>query len=257
MRITSAQNPKIKEVIKLRKAGKRREEDLIIVEGKKETEMALAAGLKPEAFFFCPEYGMPPVFPAGIELFETTPEIFKKISLRENPDGWLMLARPGYLKLGEVRLSGNPLVIILETVEKPGNLGAILRTADAAGADAVIVTDPKTDIYNPNVIRASRGTVFAVQTAVSSANEVMHWLRKNKINILAAAPETDMFYTEPDYRGPTAIVIGAEHEGLSETWFKAADKKIKIPMKGKIDSLNASVSAAIIVYEAVRQREKK
>ena len=259
MDISSSQNLKIKEIIGLRKAAKRKKEDLIVIEGKKEIEMAQRGNMKINNFFYCPELN-PDADKALVRddqgLFLVTPDVFKKISLREHPDGYLATAKPRYSKLSEIKLSSAPLVIVLEAVEKPGNLGAIFRVADAAGADAVIISDPRTDIYNPNVIRASRGAVFSVRAAVSPADKIISWLKTNKIKIFAATPNTDKFYTEPDYRGATAIVIGTEHEGLSDRWLQAAGKKIKIPLQGKIDSLNAAVSAAIIIYEALRQRRK-
>ena len=256
--ITSAQNSKIKEIIKLQKPRERKECGLVIVEGYQEILMALGAGFEIERLFFCPDL-------AGkkrIEKIEddrtisVVPAVFKKIAYRENPDGFLALVKSKVLKLDEVKLSKNPLVIVLESVEKPGNLGAILRSADAAGADAVIISDQRTDIYNPNVIRASLGTVFTNQVAVSSAKEIQKWLSKNKIKSLATTPEADKIYTEVNYKGGIAVVMGEEHKGLSEEWLKKADEKIKIPMAGKIDSLNVSVSTAIILFEAVRQRTK-
>lgn len=257
MDISSSQNLKIKEIIRLRKAAKRKKEDLIVIEGKKEIEMARAGGIEINNFFCCPELNQDAdkIIPGDDQgLFSVAPGVFKKISLREHPDGFLATAKPRYFKLSDIKLSPAPLVLVLEAVEKPGNLGAIFRVADAAGVDAVIISDPRTDIYNPNVIRASRGAVFSVPAAISPADRIITWLKDNKIKIFAATPNTDKFYTEPEYSGAAAIVIGTEHEGLSETWLKAADQKIKIPMRGKIDSLNAAVSAAVMVYEVIRQR---
>ena len=188
-------------------------------------------------------------------MFSVTAEIFKKINFRQNPDGFLAVATPARLKLEDIKLNKNPLVIVLEAVEKPGNLGAILRTADGSGADAVIVCEPQTDIYNLNVIRASLGTVFSKQVCVCSSEETVSWLKDKKITSVATTPHADKKYTDINYKLPVAIVIGTEHDGLSEKWLNEADKKIKISMHGQNDSLNASVSAAIIVYEAVRQRE--
>jgi len=261
--ITSSQNPKIKEVIKLRKANQRKKSDLIIIEGEKEIGLALAAGVKIKELFVAPNIINSPlergrgVFSSRtnvIDVTELSSEVFSKISFRENADGYLSLAKPRYLSLEKIKLSKSPLVVILESVEKPGNLGAILRTCDAAGADALIVIDQQTDIYNPNVIRSSLGTVFTKQVVVADFTDVQSWLKKNKIKSYAATPNTDQYFTEMDFRGATAIVIGTEHEGLSDKWLEAADCKIKIPMFGKIDSLNASVSAAVLLYEAVRQR---
>ncbi|MDD5071309.1 MAG: RNA methyltransferase [Patescibacteria group bacterium] len=257
--ITSAQNPKIKETIKLRKPRERRKEGLIIIEGRQEIEMARQAGLEIIELFYSQDFAGSKTI-AGLSEEMITPvvsAVFEKISYRENPDGFLALGKPKYLELDEIKLNKNPLIIILESLEKPGNLGAILRSADAAGVDAVIVADPKTDIYNPNIIRASLGAVFTNQVAVTGAEEIKEWLAKNKIRSLASTPEAKKLYTEADYKGPTAIIMGEEHPGLSQGWLSAAKEKIRIPMAGKIDSLNVSVSAAIILFEAVRQRSLK
>ncbi|MEK7097408.1 MAG: RNA methyltransferase [Patescibacteria group bacterium] len=258
--ITSTQNPKIKQAVKLQDAKERKESGLIIVEGRKEISLALKAEIEIETLFYCAQL-------AGEDnallllldrkkIINVTPEVFKKIAYRENPDGFLAVAQAKEIKLEQIKLSKKPLIIVLEAVEKPGNLGAILRSADAAKADAVIVSDPKTDIFNPNVIRASLGTVFTNQVAVSDFQELQGWLKANNIRIFAATPHTKTAYTKADYSGPSAILIGTEHDGLSEKWIEAADEKIKIPMKGQIDSLNASVSLAIVLFEAIRQRNE-
>lgn len=256
--ITSTQNPKIKQAVKLQDAKERRESGLILIEGRKEISLALKAEIEIETLFYCANL-------AGEEnellllldrkkVINVTPEVFKKIAYREHPDGFLAVAQAKEIKLEQVKLSKKPLVIILEAVEKPGNLGAILRSADAAKADAVIICDPKTDVFNPNVVRASLGTVFTNQVAVAGFKELQDWLKANNIKTFAATPHTKNIYTKVDYTGPSAILVGTEHEGLSEKWIEAADEKIKIPMKGQIDSLNASVSLAIVLFEAVRQR---
>lgn len=254
--ITSVQNERIKEIIRLRKPRERRKQDLIIIEGRQEIELARQAGLEIVELFYCQDFaGNKKIVSLPEEIITpVVPAVFEKISYRENPDGFLALARPKYLELEKIKLSKNPLVIILESLEKPGNLGAILRSADAAGADAVIVANPKTDIYNPNVIRASLGTIFTNQVAVGGVEEIKQWLAKNKIKSLAATPEAKKIYTEADYKGAVAIIMGEEHPGLSKDWLEKVDEKIKIPMRGKIDSLNVSASTAIILFEAVRQR---
>jgi len=193
--ITSAQNPKIKEIIRLRKPRERRKENLIIIEGRQEIELARQAGLEIVELFYCQDFaGSKKIAGLSEEIITpVVPAVFEKISYRENPDGFLVLARLKYLELGKIKLSQKPLIIILESLEKPGNLGAILRSADAAGVDAVIVADPKTDIYNPNVIRASLGTVFTNQVAAASTEEARNWLAKNKIKSLAATPEAKKY----------------------------------------------------------------
>jgi len=257
--LTSKDNQKIKDIIKLRKSSRRKKDDLIIVEGRKEIGLALKSGLKPEQLFYSLEFEKEARFPdwnvtVFSDVIEVSQDIFAKISFRDTPDGYLATFKPFRLGLNELKLPDNPFVLILESIEKPGNLGAILRTCDAAGVDAVVVADPRTDIYNPNVIRSSLGTVFTEQIVSDSFENISKWLELNKIKTFAATPATNLKFTEADFSQPTAILIGTEHEGLSEKWLENVDYKIKIPMKGKMDSLNASVSAGIVIYEVVRQR---
>lgn len=258
IKIISNQNPKIKEIIKLRKAHQRKKSDLFIIEGKKEIGLAIDSGIQIIDFFYCQKYFKDQKFieQKKENVYEVSEDIFKKISLRENPDGILCLAKPRYLQLSDLALKKEPLILIIEALEKPGNLGAILRTADAARLDCVILCEAKTDIYNPNVIRSSLGTVFTNNIIIASNAEIFSWLKAKRIKCYAATPDTDKIYTNMDFKGAKAIIIGTEHAGLSPEWLKQADEKIKIPMRGKIDSLNASVSAAIILFEAVRQRTK-
>ncbi len=256
LKIDSQQNEKIKNIVKLREAGReRKKQGLFVVEGAREINLAMAGGVEIENFYFCPDYSKNKPELAEEKIIEVSKNVFQKISWRENPDGLLAVAKIKKLALGNIKLSAKPLIIILEAVEKPGNLGAILRTADAAGADAVIINDSGTDIYNPNVIRASQGTAFTVPTVVSSIADTKEFCKKNKIKIFAAAPGAELEYTEADYNSGCAILLGAEDKGLSQDWLKAADQKIKITMRGRIDSLNVSVSAALIVFEAIRQRK--
>ncbi|MFA6106663.1 MAG: RNA methyltransferase [Patescibacteria group bacterium] len=255
--ITSQENPKIKEIIRLKSSKKKRQtQGLIVVEGLREITLARQAGVKIASLFYCPEFlknrGLPDI--GGNDIYEIAPAIFKKISFRENPDGLFALLRLTETSLKEIKLSKNPLIIVLESVEKPGNLGAILRTADACRADAVLVSGDKTDIYSPNAIRASQGTIFTVPTAIGSQEEIRDFLKNKNISLIATTPAADKVYTEIDYKKPSAILMGSEDQGLSEFWLAAADEKARVPMKGKIDSLNVSVSAAVIAYEALRQR---
>ncbi|MCD4761369.1 RNA methyltransferase [bacterium] len=257
--INSLQNAQIKELVKLRKASERRKRGEILIEGYKEMKLAQDSGQITLRLFYCDEYARDKSLPdtlAAKEIFQVSPAVFDKISYRDNPDGFLaVISRPeNYLagiKLAEDRPA---LIIVLESVEKPGNLGAILRTADAAGVDAVIVCDTQTDIYNPNVIRSSLGTLFTVPVAIASNSEALEWLKENKIKILAATPNAGDIYSSQDMTKALAIVVGAEHDGLSGFWLSKADNQVKLPMLGKIDSLNASVSTAILSYEALRQR---
>lgn len=256
-RITSLDNPKIKQVLKLREARNRKKENLVLIEGEREIGLALKAGLKLETFFYCPELaeGEVPALEKNL-IFSVSPAVFRKISYRENPDGFLALARPLLKGLRDLKLGKNPLLIVLEGVEKPGNLGAVLRSADAAGADGIIVTG-KTEIYNPNAIRSSQGTVFTNQIALAGDQETIAWLKERKIKIFATTPAGDKTYVSADFSGPAAIVMGAEDKGLSKTWLEAAEERVKIEMRGLIDSLNVSVSLAIILFEALRQRHEK
>lgn len=255
--IDSLQNEKIKNIVKLRDSGReRKKQGWFLIEGWREINLALAGGRGIVNLFYCADYGKQRPALADEKIIEVTKKVFAKISLRENPDGFLAVARIKELKLENIKLSAKPLLIVLEAVEKPGNLGAILRTADAAGVDAVIINNPKTDIYNPNVIRASQGAVFTVPMVLSSIDETVDFCRNNKIKIFATAPAVKKEYTEINYNIGCAIIMGAEDRGLSEKWLKAADEKIKINMRGRIDSLNVSVSAAVALFEAIRQREK-
>ena len=259
--INSVNNQKIKELVKLRKASERRAKQLIIIDGAREIELAVKSGIEILELFYCP--GL--IKKEKIEFFGIIPEkitevseiVFLKICYKENPDGYFVLARPKNLSLEKIKLSKDPLVVILEAVEKPGNLGAIIRTAYAVGVDAIIVNNNQTDIYNPNVIRASEGFVFKQQIIIASFEKTVTWLKKNKIISYAAATTGKNNYTEEKLLGPVAVILGSEADGLSEQWLKGADKLIKIPMKLGIDSLNVSVSAAVILYEILRQRSKK
>jgi TrmH family RNA methyltransferase len=180
--------------------------------------------------------------------------VFEKMSYRENPDGWLALFPIPRLALADLKLGLSPFVIVAESVEKPGNLGAILRTADAAHVDAVLVCDPRVDAYSPNVVRASRGTIFTVPVVETKNEPALEYLRGRGIRVLAATPSAEAVYTQQDLRGPLAVAVGTEDEGLTDFWMEQADMKVLIPMMGKVNSLNVSIATALIVYEAVRQR---
>lgn len=255
--IKSTTNPKIKNIIKLRKVRERRKQGLVIVEGYKEVMMAARNGYIVDELYYCSDYLKTGInidmIPSDFKL-EFSPKAFSHIVLRENPDGVLAVVKSKTNKLSEIKLSKNPLLLILEAVEKPGNLGAILRTADAVQVDGVIICESKTDVYNPNVIRASLGTVFSVPLAVINNNEALEYLQKNKINILAATPDAKEKYFNMNLKKPSAILFGTEHEGLSDFWLENANTKILIPMKGQINSLNVSVSAALMSYEVLKQR---
>lgn len=255
MDITSLQNPKIKHIVKLREDKRQRQRDgLMIVEGRDELTLALRSGLKPESLLTAPELASQSVDISSAETITVSRAVFEKISYRDNPDGWLGIFPIPKRSLDDIKLSESPLVIVAESVEKPGNLGAILRTADAARVDALLVCDPRVDLWNPNVIRASRGAVFTVPAVEVDSPTALAWLRRGKMRVLAATPSAEMLYTEVNLKEPIAIAVGTEDEGLTAFWMSNADLKIKIPMMGQVNSLNVSIATALITFEAVRQR---
>lgn len=257
-RITSTQNPKVKSLLALEKPRERRKQQLFIIEGKKEISMAIEAGYKIGNLFFCDDILDVQDIPAELKdeklLIPVSKEVFDKIAVREGTGGMIAVAEMRVHALDQVALSKNPLILILEGVEKPGNLGAILRTADAANVDAVIICDPQTDFYNPNVIRSSLGCVFTKQVASATSEETIAWLQKNKIEIFCTYLQASKLYHTVNYQKPSAIVMGTEATGLTEVWVKNSNANIIIPMLGKIDSMNVSTAAAVVVYEAKRQR---
>jgi len=259
-KITSLQNPKIKNIAKLSKNKERKEQNLFIIEGARELSLALMAGYEIDSVFVCPELFVKTDYPDVLhtipenKLFEVSEAVFEKIAYREGSDGLLTLATPKKHLLEDLDLSENPFIIVLEAVEKPGNLGAILRTADAAKVDAVIICDPATDLYNPNAIRSSIGCLFTVQTAVCTSQEALNFLHKKQIKTFAAELQASQWYQDTDFTNPSAIIMGTEAEGLTDFWLDKSDCRIKIPMRGKIDSLNVSVSTAVLTFEAMRQR---
>ena len=254
-RITSAQNPKIKNLVLLQEKSKaRREQGLFVVEGRRELEHCLEAGYKVRTLFVCPEIAgdaAVSMIPAAIEITE---QLYRKVAYRESTEGVIAEVETRERRLEDLDLPQNPLIVVLESVEKPGNLGAVLRSADAARADAVIICDPLTDLYNPNLIRASIGAVFTVPTVAASSEEVISWLQAQHIQILTAQLQDSSLYYDCDMRRGTALVMGTESTGLTDRWRQAASAHIRIPMLGRLDSLNVSVSAAILLFEAVRQR---
>jgi TrmH family RNA methyltransferase len=256
MDITSLQNPKVKHIVKLREDKRQRQRDgLMLVEGRDELTLALGCGLIPQTILTAPELDPAPMSISHAEIVTVTRAVFEKISYRDNPDGWLGIFPTPQTSLADLKLSQSPLVIVAESVEKPGNLGAILRTADAAHVDALLVCDPRVDLWNPNVIRASRGAVFSVPTVAVDSPSALDWLRARKIQILAATPSAEVFYTAVDLSQPTAIAVGTEDEGLTDFWMDNADLKVLIPMMGRVNSLNVSIATALITYEAIRQRK--
>jgi RNA methyltransferase, TrmH family len=258
MDIISLQNPRVKHIVKLRDDKRQRREDgLMLVEGYDEIQLALSAGHQPQTLFSAPELASRDIAAASIvnaEHITVNRAVFEKMSYRENPDGWLAVFPLPSASLEDLKLSESPLVIVAESIEKPGNLGAILRTADAAHVDAVLICDPRVDVWNPNVVRASRGALFSVPTVECENLSALEWLKSQKILIVAATPAAETNYSDVNLRQPAAIAVGTEDEGLTDFWLSNADLKLKIPMMGKVNSLNVSVSTALILYEAIRQR---
>ena len=251
--ITSSANPKFKRLIALlQKSSERRESALFTVEGVREIFHCIEAGYKPDCIFFCPDIVSEETLPQ-CRHFALSAGLYAKAAYREGTEGAIGVFQAIEHPLSSLHLKDNPLIAVLESVEKPGNLGAVLRTCDAAGADALVICDPRTDLYNPNLIRASIGAVFTVPTAVCTTAQAITFLKSKGIRILTAQlQDSSLYYDCPMTKG-TAIVMGTEATGLSDKWRQAADAHIRIPMLGKLDSLNVSVSAAILLYEAVRQ----
>ncbi len=270
MQITSFQNKRIKNLVKLRQRRHRENQQLTVVEGLREAALALERQIVPTEAYFCPTLASDDdqtVLYAALEAlesqgrtecFEVTAEIYAKIAYRGESGGLLLVVPYFHRPLGALPLGEPAFLAVIENVEKPGNLGAILRTADAAGVDGVIVcTDVPgagTDLHNPNVIRASLGALFTVPVAVGSSAEVINWLRGKGIRMVAATPAADTLYTNVDMTSSVALVMGSESDGLTGTWLSAADERALIPMQGNVDSLNLAVSTALLLYECVRQR---
>lgn len=263
--LTSPQNPRIKNVVKLRDRPARDEQGLMIVEGYRALDAALRNGFRAEEFYFCEEMFLGENEPAlvdgfrqgGAQVFKCTRPVFEKIAYRDRPEGILAVARQvrrGLADLPPPKPGEAPLYLVAEAIEKPGNLGTMLRTADACRASALILCDKGTDLFNPNVVRASIGTLFTVPVVECSSAEALAWLRQQGIKILAATPHTTTLYTDVDLAQPVAIAVGTEKWGLSEAWMTQADLKVVIPMLGQADSLNVATATSLLLYEAVRQR---
>ncbi|MBP3834237.1 MAG: RNA methyltransferase [Bacteroidaceae bacterium] len=259
-KISSLQNTKVKQLVALQqKSSERRKQGVFVVEGIRELQHCLNAGYTINSIFFCPELtdtgALSSLLSESIASYEVSPEVYEKIAYRGSTEGVIATVQSKQLALKDLHLSKQPLLIVLESVEKPGNLGAILRSADAASADAVIICDPLTDLYNPNLIRSSIGAIFSVPCIACSSDDCINFLKQNNINILTAQLQDSKLYYDTDMTCGTAIIMGTESTGLTDVWRKAADAHIRIPMLGQLDSLNVSVSAAILLFEAVRQRK--
>jgi RNA methyltransferase, TrmH family len=263
LHVTSASNPRLKAVLALRRRRVREEEGLTVVDGFEELELALDAGVVPDTVLHCPELMLDAdrqsallerARALGASTIRCSRAAFEKVAYREGPDGFLAVVPVAGVALPDLVLPPDPLVLVCEGLEKPGNLGAVLRTAEAAGVAAVVAADPVTDWGNPNVVRSSKGTVFSVPVAAAGTQEVLDWLRGNGIRLVATTPDTDTAHTDVDYRGSVAVAVGTEKEGLTDLALGAADERVRIPMVGRVNSLNAATAAAVVVYEAVRQR---
>lgn len=262
MLITSLQNPAVKNVVKLRQRSHRDDSASLVVEGYREVKRALDNAVPIHQLFFCPPLYQGKNEPtivarcrtAGVPLCECSEPVFRKIAYRDRPEGLLALCPQIRRTLADLQLPPNPFLVVGEHIEKPGNLGTMLRTSDAAGVDALIVADPCTDLNNPNVVRASIGTLFTVPVAQATTAETIAFLRARGIRSLAASPHATKNYTAVDMTGPIAIVVGAEQYGLSDPWMTQADELVRIPMLGQADSLNVAAAATILLYEVVRQR---
>lgn len=260
--ITSLQNSFIKNIIKLQeKSRERKKQRLFIIEGLREISLAIQGNYSIETILYSPEiitHNEVEGLNTNAEIIQLSREVYEKLAYRSSTEGIIAIAKSKDLSLGNILLEKeNPILVVAESLEKPGNIGALLRTADAANVDAVLIANPKSDIYNPNIIRSSVGSVFTNNIAVGTSEEIIHFLEENKINFYAATLQNSNAYNEVNYTNSSAIVVGTEATGLTDIWREKATKNINIPMLGQIDSMNVSVSAAIIIFEAKRQRKFK
>jgi RNA methyltransferase, TrmH family len=260
--ITSSQNPKIRFAVSLQKAAVRKKEKLFLVEGIREIRLAMLAGFQFDTLFVCSQIAEDLTkktviddLTGQVQIIETTDRVFSKLAYREGSDGLMAVAHQKYHSLSDITFKGTPLILVVESVEKPGNLGAILRTADAGGVDAVLVCDGRTDIFNPNVIRASLGSIFTNKVVSCSSRDAIDWLKAVNIKIYTTALTASRPYHQIDYTLPSAIVTGSEATGVRSVWEDSSDSNIIIPMSGKVDSMNVSVATSIVLYEALRQRD--
>lgn len=260
--ITSTQNSYIKELVQLKEKSRTRKKNLtFLVEGLREITLALKGGyiietLLIDTSILKEELLVDILTNNNMEIIEISSDVYKKLALRETTEGVIAVVKFKNLSIKELQLTTkNPLILVAEATEKPGNIGALLRTADAAGIDAVLIANPKTDMYNPNIIRSSVGCIFTINIATGTTEEIIDFLKQNSINMYGAALTASVEYQTIDYTKPSAIVVGTEATGLTDEWLKNTTKNIIIPMRGAIDSMNVSVSAAIILFEGVRQRQ--
>lgn len=263
--ISSLQNPLVKKVLQLKeKSRDRKKTGLFVLEGRRELSLAFKAGYEIKTVFICPDIdanqdkkrqSLLKDLGDGFELIEVSKAVYHKLAYRDSTEGVLAILKGKGHSLNKIQLKENPLILVAEAPEKPGNIGALLRTADAANLDAVFIANPKGDLYNPNIIRSSIGCVFTNQIGVGNTSEIIDFLKESNIDIYCAALSTSIEYTKVNFKNAAAIVVGTESTGLSQEWLNAATQNIIIPMEGEIDSMNVSVSAAILIFEAKRQRK--
>lgn len=263
--LSSHQNPRVKQIVRLRERRERDKSDRFLIEGYRELTRANEMGAEIESLFICPELFLGEnetelirrISDSGAQIFSCPESVFRKISYRDRPDGLLAVAPQIHRTLQDLEksLSTNPFLLVAEAIEKPGNLGTILRSSDAVGVDGVIVCDRCTDIHNPNVVRASVGTLFTQPVVEAEGIETLQWLKAQGIKVLAATPSAKVEFTDVDLSGPVAIAVGTEQYGLSDRWMQEADLQVRIPMNGVADSLNVSMATTLMLYEVLRQRK--
>lgn len=263
--LASPSNPRIRSVARLRDRRERESSGLTLVDGAREVRRALDAGVEVVEAFVCEPLlagedaraALDALGASSIPVTTTSEAAFAKLAFGDRAEGLIAVIRAPSLQLADLRLPDDPLVVVVEGVEKPGNVGAVLRSADGAGADALIAASPRTDLANPNVIRASAGTIFSVPLAAAASDDVLAWLRERRIRVVAARVDAERLYTDADLTGSLAIALGSETDGLTATWLADDVEALRLPMHGVADSLNVSVSAAILLYEARRQRDRR
>jgi TrmH family RNA methyltransferase len=261
-RISSRQNPRVKDAVRLRNGRERARQARFIIDGARETRRAIAAGIRCSEAFVCRELcdsaecqeAVKAIQSTTAEVFEVTPSVYAKLAFGDRVDGIVVVAETPARQLRDLQLPREPIIAVLEGIEKPGNLGAILRSGDAAGVDAVVVADGRTDLFNPNTIRASLGTVFRANVCEATTVDTIDWLRAFNLPILAARPDAQLLYFEADMQAGVAIVLGSEAAGLTDAWSGTNVTPVRLPMYGLADSLNVSTTAAVLFYEALRQR---
>nr|WP_294780547.1 RNA methyltransferase [uncultured Flavobacterium sp.] len=257
--ITSVQNPFIKSLVLLQEKSKaRKQTGTFLIEGFREISLAIKGGYEIETVLFLPELvaetEINKLIQNPFQIIEINKEVYQKLAYRDTTEGILAVAKSKSLKLSDLKLSDNPLIMVVESLEKPGNIGAVLRTADAANLDAVLIANPKSDLYNPNIVRSSVGCLFTNQIATGTSEEIIAFLKEKNINFYSATLQNSTSYHTQDFTTPTALVVGTEATGLTQQWRDEATQNIIIPMQGEIDSMNVSVAAAILIFEAKRQR---